>query len=155
MIIHNKLSDITKRMLAAAVIACAGIFASCTLEMSNNGKLDGMWHITQIDTIATGGSLDMSEVRRFWNIDTHLLEMRDYEGVITPLVMHFSHSDDKLIAYDVYIFDRANGDPVVDDTTICYPYGMTQIPDTFNVEQLKSYRMTLSNKKYRIRFEKY
>jgi len=137
-----------------AFAALLGV-ASCDVESSNNGNFDGMWHITEIDTLATGGVYDLSLVRRFWNVDTHLLELRDYEGVVKFLIARFELSSNRLIISRVYLYDREGGDPEITNEYFVQPYGMWQIPDTFDVEKLEHYKMTLKSKKYRIYFEKY
>ena len=30
--------------------------SSCEIETSQNGDLDGFWHLEQVDTLATGGT---------------------------------------------------------------------------------------------------
>ena len=42
--------------------------SACTIEMSDNGDLDGYWHLEQVDTLATGGKLNLSKERVFWGL---------------------------------------------------------------------------------------
>jgi len=69
-----------RKKILSILLAAASVLgiASCDVESSNNGNFDGMWHITQFDTLSNGKICDMSLERRFWNVDTHLLQMRDY-----------------------------------------------------------------------------
>ena len=134
------------RKLAIGVLAL--IMTSCTMESSNNGNLDGMWHITEMQNIETGETTDYSEKAYFWKVDTKLMQMGGY-------LMRFKQENGYLITYDVYYDNREGGDPVLTDTTRLYPYGMTSIPDTFQIEKMKHYDMILKSKKRRITFEKY
>ena len=40
--------------------------AACDIESTDNGNLDGFWHLEQVDTLATGGSLNLKEQKIFW-----------------------------------------------------------------------------------------
>ncbi len=62
---------------AVALSLAAIMFAACSVETSDNGKLDGMWHLTQIDTLATGGTNDKSNEKIYWMFQFNLLHMVD------------------------------------------------------------------------------
>lgn len=49
----------------AGLLMALGSLSSCTLESSDNGDLDGYWHLESIDTLATGKTGDYSN-RRFF-----------------------------------------------------------------------------------------
>ena len=53
---------------------------SCEIESSDNGSLDGFWHLESIDTLATGGRSDYSKQRVFWGVQYKLLSVNNYEG---------------------------------------------------------------------------
>ena len=40
-------------VLAATMMCLTGMLTGCDIETSGNGKLDGYWHMTAVDTIAT------------------------------------------------------------------------------------------------------
>ena len=50
-----------------SLIATALLLVSCgdLLEHSQNGKLDGYWKLTTIDTLTSGGQKDVSEQSLF------------------------------------------------------------------------------------------
>lgn len=50
-------------MLVGMLVLC--FQSACTIEMSDNGDLDGYWHLEQVDTLATGGKLNLSKERVF------------------------------------------------------------------------------------------
>lgn len=97
------------------VMATAAMFAaislnSCTLETSSAGKFDGMWHLTQVDTIATGGVLDLSEQRIFWSFQFKLMQAEDKNGIERTVIMRYSKGDGTLTLSSPYAYDRDNGD---------------------------------------------
>ena len=47
--------------------------SACTIETSDNGDLDGYWHLEQVDTLATGGKLNLSKERVFWGVQHKLI----------------------------------------------------------------------------------
>ena len=52
---------------------------SCEMETSDNGDLDGFWHLESVDTLSTGGSCDLSEKRVFWGVQHKLISITHYE----------------------------------------------------------------------------
>ena len=53
--------------------------ASCEIETSDNGDFDGFWHLERVDTLATGGTLDLSKKRVFWGVQYKLISVRDVD----------------------------------------------------------------------------
>lgn len=129
------------------------LLAACSLETSDNGDLDGQWHIEQIDTTSTSGSLDLSGQRRFWAFQTDLMTTTDYDkgGLY---VMRFSHSGKTLRVYDIHIDNRMEGDPAVEDASLMAPFGINSLDETFQVESLSGTRMVVSTDQLRIRLRK-
>ena len=77
---QNKISiDILSLFIA---IVCVTTLASCTLEASDNGKLDGFWHLVSIDTLANERVGDLSESRVFWGIEGKAELLVETEAVV-------------------------------------------------------------------------
>jgi len=127
-------------------------FSSCTLETSNNGKLDGMWLMTNIDTLATGGSADVRESLITWSFQVKLMQLRHPNN---RMVFHFLHENNQLILMDAVIDDRMSGDRPVTDNETMQRVGLTQPKDTFIVLNLTNNDLNIANKQYRFRFRKY
>lgn len=51
-----------------ATLATPFLLASCNVETSGNGSLDGFWHLERVDTLATGGTTDYSSGYVFWGV---------------------------------------------------------------------------------------
>ena len=49
----------------------------CSIEMSDNGELDGYWHLERVDTLSTGGVCDLSGQLRFWAVQAKMLALMD------------------------------------------------------------------------------
>ena len=72
--IHIRNSRVGK-VLAFACLFLLPFVSSCTIENYDDGGLDGFWHLEQVDTLSTGGSNDLSSVKRFWGFQGKLLAM--------------------------------------------------------------------------------
>lgn len=138
------------------ILAFTAIFAmsSCTLETSDNGDLDGFWHLTRVDTIATGGVCDMSGKRVFWGIQMNLLNTADYDKSGSGYWLRFRDENSILRVYDPYTNDRGKGDVKVEDPTHLAPFGINQLDESFKIESLSGSRMTLSTDELRLSFKK-
>ena len=49
--------------------------SSCEVETSQNGDLDGFWHLEQVDTLATGGTCNFADKRVFWGCQYKLIQV--------------------------------------------------------------------------------
>lgn len=130
-------------------------FVSCGLESSDNGKLDGYWHLEQIDTISTGGVNDLSGQKLFWAVQAKLLMLTDQDYVHTRMIMRFNHTGERLILSEPYTDDREKGDQPQTTPSLLTPYGINALTEDFKVEELSSSNMILSNDKYRLKFKKF
>ena len=150
--IHYPGGWLARGVWALVLAAC---LSACTIEHSENGSLDGFWHLQRIDTIATGASDDYSERLLYWAVQGTLLQTSDFE--IDPLpafVMHFEHANAQLRVYDIYHNDRPNGDPEVDNLDDLRPYGINAIEETFQIEQLTGSNLVLRSELLRLYFKK-
>lgn len=129
-------------------------FPSCEIETSNNGKLDGYWHLNSVDTLSTGGTLDLSEETRFWAIQTDLLNVVDRGGTAGNFMFRFEHKDGKLRLYDPHKNAKLEGDPAVESADSLNPFGVNALDETFNVETLSNSRMILSTDTLCLHFNK-
>ena len=138
-----------------ALLMCAsGMLTSCTLETSGNGKLDGYWHITAIDTIATGGTCDLSQKRLFWGVQAKLINLSDRDDLSYNFWMRFEHAETTLRLYEPYHNNRTDGDPALEDATKLEPFGIEGLEQSFKIEELKGKKMTLASENLRLHFEK-
>ncbi|MCD8292085.1 MAG: lipocalin-like domain-containing protein [Prevotella sp.] len=137
------------------LILLSALLYSCdTIESSGNGKLDGMWHLTSIDTLSTLGVNDMDQAKIYWSFESKLLELDDKSGANANILFRFKHSNGTLQLYDPYLYNRESGDTPINDVQLLYPFGVDSLETTYNVETLTSRRMVLSNTALRLHFHK-
>lgn len=146
-----------RRYIAIAVVAvCAAVtVSSCQLDMSDNGDLDGMWHLVRVDTLATSGSADMGSEKIYWSFQMRLLQLDDKSLENPSILFRFDHSDGMLRLYNPYVYDRENGDYILTDVNVLFPFGINSLDEVFTVESLKSSRMILRTDELRLSFVKY
>lgn len=143
------------------------LLVGCEIDTMNNGKFDGYWHITKVDTISNGKSIDISENRAYWCVEGRLLQLRyigkkgETAGVdMTGYYLRFSKSDKELVLSEPYRNggheDRGpeGGDTPLDDITPLQRYGIYQIPEHFDIEELTNSKMTLASNTLKIYFVK-
>ena len=132
------------------------MMTACDIETSDNGDLDGYWHLVRVDTLATGGSCDMSESLVFWAVQMRLLNVVDHlnDPDHFGYFLRFEHLGGTLRVYDPYKNSRKDGDIKVEDASVLAPFGINQLEETYQVEQLDDDDMRLANDRLRLSFEK-
>lgn len=141
-------------LILSAITAALSLFCSCTLETSDNGDLDGFWHLERVDTISTGGSCDMSERVVFWAVQKNLMTVIDYDNDIWGYIMRFQYNGDELRVYEPRENQRLESDPEVEDASVLAPCGINELDETFTMEQLNSSDMRLSTDELRLYLHK-
>jgi len=133
------------------------LLASCELEHSDNGDLDGLWLLSSVDTLATGGTADVRQQQVTWAVQGTILEMRvaTSHDVMQDIVFDFNHTSDSLLLHNPYISDRDNGDVRVDDVALLRIFGLSRLEEGFKVMQLSDENMQLQSKTLRLYFRKY
>lgn len=146
--------------LVLIAVVCT-IFSSCTLEVSGNGDLDGLWHIERIETstadASTGEEIvqtnDLSEQYLFWAVQAKMLVLQNKSNG-EQFILRFKHENGTLRVYEPYLYDRNNGDKPLDSADALVPYGISSLETSFTVEHLGSSSMVLSAGNTRICFRK-
>ncbi len=131
------------------------LMSSCEIEHSNNGKLDGFWHLESIDTLSTGGHTDLSKYRLFWSVQGDLMAFNDYSYKLLPCILQFQYAKDNLTLHHILISDRSKGDIVIKDTKQIKYYGVNSLNESFKIESLNAFDMQLSTKKLRLSFKRF
>ena len=147
-IINNSLSSIGAAFLTVAAIS------SCTLESSNAGAFDGMWHLTAVDTLSTGGTKDMEEEMIFWSFENKLMEADDKSGTHQSVLLRFNDNDGKLTLSNPYAYDRTNGDKLITDSTMLMPFGINKLQEEFQILRNKGGRLELQSATLKLSFKR-
>jgi len=134
--------------ICLSIIISAFALSSCTLESSDNGRLDGAWHLLSINDKAPEHP-DM-----YWNVQGKLLELNDKTGNFGIFIMRFSHENNQLTLSNPHIFDRENGDKPLEQTEVLQPFGVDDISEPFQITHLTRSRMTLKSSTKTLEFRK-
>lgn len=148
-----------------ATLATTLMLASCNVETSDNGPLDGFWHLEQVDTLATGGTTDYSLGYVFWGVQKDLIYIKDSSNSsVGAYYLRFSQTQDSLHITKIYLDhgheDNPNheqgGDIPVEtiDRNLRF-LGLNALPEHFKKEAINGSRMILSTKKLRLKFKKF
>ena len=139
--------------IAIATLALGNLTA-CEIESHDNGKIDGFWHLERIDTLATGGTLDVSNEKLFWSVQVRLLEVSN-RATGSKYIFSFRQADGSLYLYDPLVSDRREDDPVVEDVKVLAPYGINSLEETFAVEAIDGKKMILRSETLRLNLKKF
>lgn len=144
------------RYLSIAIaVSVLMVLTSCTTETSDNGDLDGMWQMTQIDTLSTGGQTDMRNSGIFWSVQKNLLQTSALYNNDLGVFFRFRHNNAQLTISNPYFNNRQEGDIKVEEPEVLQKYGIDGLEQTFDIEQLTSGRMKLKSERFRLHFRKY
>lgn len=163
--ITNNNSNRTKLFITTVVVALLMSLSSCEIETSDNGKLDGFWHLERIDSLDNGNTVDCSNQQIFWGVQLRLIEAKDLgNNTYKRLYLRFEQTPDSLYINKVYENhwhednpnDEVGGDVPVemvnDDTR---HYGINNIPEGFLKERLDGSKMVLKSKMLRLTFRQF
>lgn len=138
------------------------MFSSCTLESSDNGDLDGFWHLEQIDTLATGNSADFSKKYVFWGIEHKLIAVKETDSNKDKFYLRFVQTSDSLKITQAFVNHghQDNGDdggdiPVTEVSADLQYFGLNALPEGFQKEALSGSKMILKSKTLRLKFKKF
>lgn len=144
-------------MTFIGIIVC---LMSCTVESSDNGKLDGFWHLEEVDTLTTGGKNNLSDKRIFWGVQNKLISIKDYDT--ESFYCRFQQTSDSLIMSSPYInhWHQDQGDdggdiPMKEISDNLRRCGINHMEEHFCKVRLTGGDMILANKEYRLRFRKF
>lgn len=135
--------------------------ASCEIETSGNGDFDGFWHLERVDTLATGGTLDLSKKRMFWGVQYKLISVYDIDKEGTfGYYLRFKQTSDQIVTHTPYKNNwhqdvENGGDHPIDDPTQLAPYGINNLEEEFVKEKLDGGQMILRSKTLRLKFKRF
>lgn len=130
-------------------------FSSCTLETSDNGKLDGYWQLSYIDTLANGHSINMRNSGIFWGIQKDLLITRSTNIPYGEIIFNFEITNDSIKLSNPYILNRDSSDIKVSDISRLKRFGINELEERFHIINLQTDEIILKSKILRLYFRKY
>ena len=139
-----------------SLITILFVLVSCgdLLEHSQNGKLDGNWKLTIIDTLATGGQKNVSEQSLFMAVQGKIMMLNNRDNG-AEFVFQFNHSDGHLKIFDARLSNRGKGDPLLTDPNALCPFGFNSLEEDFTVEKLTGGKLVINDGTLRLHFIKF
>ncbi len=132
---------------------CMGLI-SCDLEHSDNGKLDGMWHLERMENLETGNVQDLSMSGYYWSFQVRLLQLEDKGQTAKTCLLRFEHTGTQLRIYEPYLYNRETGDEPISDPEVLQPYGINALDETFQIERLSHKYLVLKSSQVQLFFRK-
>ena len=153
----------TAKRLFNTILATIALttLASCEIETSDNGDFDGFWHLERVDTLATGGTLDLSKKRVFWGVQYKLISVYDIDKEGTfGYYLRFKQTHDQIVTHTPYKNNwhqdvENGGDHPIDDPTQLAPYGINNLEEEFVKEKLDGGQMILRSSTLRLKFKRF
>ena len=134
-----------------AFILC---LSACELETSHNGKLDGWWLLTAVDTLQTGGHANVEAQQCTWAFQGRLLELRDVHGQRGDYLLSFTQHGDDLLLSHPYLSARDSGDIAVQTPQPLHPYGIQTLSEQFSITTIDRRSMVLTSASLRLYFRR-
>ena len=128
--------------------------SACELETSHNGKLDGWWLLTAVDTLPAGGHANVEAQQCTWAFQGRLLELRDVPGQRGDYLLSFAQNGDDLLLSHPYLSARDSGDIAVQTPQPLHPYGIQALSEQFSITAINRQRMVLTSTSLRLYFRK-
>lgn len=147
-------STIISTIIAASSLLAGGLLTACDLETSSEaGDFNGMWHLTRVDTLETGGVLDLQKEKLFWSFQNRLMVADDKNGEHQSVIMRFNQTKTQLTLNTPYGYDREDGDKPLSDPTLLRPYGINKTEEQFQVITLSGSKMVLQSETLKLTFK--
>ncbi|EGV31753.1 hypothetical protein HMPREF9431_01170 [Segatella oulorum F0390] len=128
--------------------------SACELETSHNGKLDGWWLLTAVDTLQTGGHANVEAQQCTWAFQGRLLELRDVPGQRGDYLLSFAQHGEDLLLSHPYLSARDSGDIAVQTPQPLHPYGIQTLSEQFSIITIDRQCMVLTSASLRLYFRK-
>lgn len=139
-----------------SLIATALLLISCgdLLEHSQNGKLDGYWKLTTIDTLTTGGQKDVREQSLFMAVQGKIMMLNNRDNG-AEFIFQFNNSNGHLKIFDARQSNRTTGDPLLTDPEAIRPFGFNNLEEDFTVDEFTSGKLVINDGSFRLHFIKF
>ena len=133
------------------IISVISLMTACHMESSDNGHLDGFWHLVRVDTLSIDtlsivGTSDLSQDYFFWAFQFQLLSVRNTQKSPEEYFLRFQRQGDELVLSDPFQYVLQGKDAPVENIDLLRPFGINDQEERFRIVHLSSRRMTLQSK---------
>lgn len=83
-----------KRIVYILSIVCLLMMTACDVETSDNGDLDGFWHLQRIESLTNGTTSEsiILNQRVFWSVQSSLVQLWNLQD--QPIICQFTYEKD-------------------------------------------------------------
>lgn len=132
------------------IISVISLMTACHMESSDNGHLDGFWHLVRVDTLSTDtlsivGTSDLSQDYFFWAFQFQLLSVRNTQKSPEEYFLRFQRQGDELVLFHPFQYVLQGKDAPVENIDLLRPFGINDQEERFRIVHLSSRRMMLQN----------
>ena len=127
------------------IISVISLMTACHMESSENGHLDGFWHLVRVDTLSTGGTSDLHQDYFFWAFQFQLLSVRNTQKSPEEYFLRFQRQGDELVLSHPFQYVLQGKDAPVENIDLLRPFGINDQEERFRIVHLSSRRMMLQN----------
>ena len=132
------------------IISVISLMTACHMESSDNGHLDGFWHLVRVDTLSIDtlsivGTSDLSQDYFFWAFQFQLLSVRNTQKSPEEYFLRFQRQGDELVLSDPFQYVLQGKDAPVENIDLLRPFGINDQEERFRIVHLSSRRMTLKS----------
>ena len=132
------------------IISVISLMTACHMESSDNGHLDGFWHLVRVDTLSIDtlsivGTSDLSQDYFFWAFQFQLLSVRNTQKSPEEYFLRFQRQGDELVLSQPFQYVLQGKDAPVENIDLLRPFGINDQEERFRIVHLSSRRMTLQN----------
>ena len=140
-------TSLTRFILIISVIS---LMTACHMESSDNGHLDGFWHLVRVDTLSIDtlsivGTSDLSQDYFFWAFQFQLLSVRNTQKSPEEYFLRFQRQGDELVLSQPFQYVLQGKDAPVENIDLLRPFGINDQEERFRIVHLSSRRMTLKS----------
>lgn len=144
-----------RHILHLLLIFTAALTTATSCEkMSDNGKLDGMWHLQEIysrprsaTNVGYTERQDVSDAGIYWSFQLQLLQIKSkafLNGETSETMARFNYSDTHLDITQTYIHYRDRDELITDSQSQkLVPLGIRGNASSFRIDRLTDHRMVL------------
>jgi hypothetical protein len=149
-------------VLGSLLVGTAFI-ASCTIDTSDNGDLDGMWQMMEVQYAGHNGNYDSivqtKDKKIYWSVQYKLMDIIGNvggDGLTNETLARFDHAGDSLVLYDFYRHYRSADSLISDSQThVLNGIGVDGNVARFFVEKLTSDNLLLRSTYARVILRKF
>ena len=132
------------------IISVISLMTACHMESSDNGHLDGFWHLVRVDTLSIDtlsivGTSDLSQDYFFWAFQFQLLSVRNTQKSPEEYFLRFQRQGDELVLSQPFQYVLQGKDAPMENIDLLRPFGINDQEERFRIVHLSSRRMTLKN----------